>query len=75
MADLFVTVVVLPGTQALLLLLVAFIVTFLFSRFSMRTIRTGPASHVCCDEDTRRATPPIAGGGRPGMGGRDKSSG
>jgi lysyl-tRNA synthetase class 2 len=38
-ADLYITYIVAPGKQALFLLLVAFILTFLFIRFSVRMIR------------------------------------
>ena len=39
MLDLYVTYIVAPGKQALFLLLVAFILTFLFIRLSVRMIR------------------------------------
>ena len=41
MADLYTTFIVTPGKQALFFLLVAFILTFLFIRFSVRMIRAG----------------------------------
>jgi lysyl-tRNA synthetase class 2 len=41
MADLYNALIVLPGKQALFFLLVAFVVTFLFIRFSVRMIRAG----------------------------------
>ena len=41
MADLYLSLIVTPGKQALFFLLVAFILTFLFIRFSVRMIRAG----------------------------------
>ena len=41
MADLYDALIVVPGKQALFFLLVAFILTFLFIRFSVRMIRAG----------------------------------
>ena len=41
MADLYYSLIVVPGKQALFFLLVAFILTFLFIRFSVRMIRAG----------------------------------